>query len=125
MHYENWGHKPLTLILPKCGRFVQAQSSDFVGEPDAEGPSAATSLMAVAAKDPACPKRFSLRAGLVKSVEGAMSDESVNGLAVGTGGLLEALGDRDPSLLGAVEPLFVAHSRSMLPGKSLTLLAAN
>jgi len=85
----------------------QAQASDFVGEPDAEGPSAAVSAMAVAAKDPPRAKCYSLRVAVVVSVEGAMSNEHADGLAMGAGCLFDPLDDRDPLLVGAVEPSVV------------------
>jgi len=87
----------------------QAESSDFVGEPDAEGPSAAATLMAIAAEDSPGADGFSLWALVIKSGEGAMADEHADGLAVGAGDLFETFDNRDPILLVAVEPSFVAH----------------
>ena len=82
-----------------------AQSSDFVGDPDTDGSSAAGTPMTVAAKNPPRPDRFSLVVAVVKSGEDAVANERADGLAVGTGGLFEPLDNSDPFLLAAVEPL--------------------
>jgi len=99
-----------------CG---EAQASDFVGQPDAEGSSAATPPMAVAAKDPSCPECLSWCVGVVESGECAVANEHANGLAVGTGSQFEPLGDGEPLLLVAVEAwlLFVAHVGLLARGR--------
>lgn len=87
----------------------QAEPSDLVGEPDAEGPPATATCLAVAAKDPPRADRFSLRAALVKSAEKAVSNQRADNLAVRTGRLLEPFGDRVPFLRAAVKPSLLAH----------------
>jgi hypothetical protein len=72
----------------------QAEPSDFVGEPDAEGPPATGTCLAVAAKDPPGAHRFSLGAALVKAVQKAVPNQRADHLAVRTGRLLEPLGNR-------------------------------
>jgi hypothetical protein len=96
----------------------EAQASDFVGEPDTEGSSAAATPMTVAAKDPPCSGRSSLWIVVVKTREYAVSNERSDDLAVWTGGLFEPLDDGDPFFFVAVEPSvsFVAHVDPMLPG---------
>jgi hypothetical protein len=107
-----------------CG---DAQTSDLVGEPDTEGSSAAASSMTVAAKDASCPECSLWWVAVVESVENAVAVECADSLAVWTRGLFEPLDDGDPFFFAAVEPSvsFVAHVDPMLPGKSLTLPAAN
>lgn len=94
-----------------------AESSDFVGEPDAEGASAAWTIVAVAAEDAPSTEDFTLWTGLVESVQEAVANEGAVGVAVRTRSLLEPLGDRVPLLLAAVEPLQVAH-----PGASTKIV---
>ena len=95
----------------------QAQPSDFVGDPDAESPSATATYIAVAAKDPPCAQRFSLGAALVESVQIAVPNQRANHLAVWTRRLLEPFSNRDPFLLAAVKPSLLAHVRPMPPTK--------
>lgn len=90
----------------------QAEASDFVGEPDGEGPPAAGPGVAVAAKDPPGAEGLSLGAALVKTVQKAVLNESADNLAVRTGGQLEPLGNGDPFLGVAVKPSLLAHSAS-------------
>ena len=54
----------------------QCEASDFVGEPDGEGPSAAGPSVAVAAKDASGAEGLSLRAALVKTVQKAVLNET-------------------------------------------------
>ena len=92
----------------------QAEASDLVGKPDAEGPSATRSQpTTVAAKDASRSDRCSLWVAVVEAGEDAMAIEGANGLAVGTWDQLDPLGDGDPFLVGAVEPSLslVAHVR--------------
>lgn len=105
----------------------KAEASDLVGEPDAEGPPAAPTLLTVTAKDPPRSKRLSWWIAVVKSVESAMPDEHADGLAVWTWGLFEPLDDGEPILFASVEPSFslVAHVDPMPPGKPLSVPAAN
>ena len=62
----------------------QAEASDFVGDPDAEGPPAAGPCVAVAAKDPPGAEGLSLGAAVVKTVQKAVLNESADDLAVRT-----------------------------------------
>jgi hypothetical protein len=105
----------------------EAEASDGVGEPDTEGASTAWPSMAVAAKDATCSDRLSLWCAVVESVESAMPDKHADDLAVWAGGLLEPLDDGDPFFFASIEPSLplVAHVEPMLPGKPLTLPAAN
>ena len=74
----------------------QAEASDLIGHPDAEGASAAAALIAVAAKDAVGAKGFAFRAGLVESVQEAVANQHADGLAMRTGRLLELLGQSIP-----------------------------
>lgn len=98
-------------VLEKCpqGPGGEAQPPDFVGNPDAEGPSAAATAMAITTEDPPGPDRLSWWAGLVKSAEDAVADERADDLAVGAGDLFEPLDDSNPVFITAVEPGLVAH----------------
>ncbi len=87
----------------------EAEPSDLVGEPDAESPPAATTCIAVAAKDPPGAQRPSPRAGVVKAVEEPVPNQRADDLAVRTGRLLEPFGNRVPFLGAAVEPSHLAH----------------
>lgn len=87
----------------------QAKPSDFVGEPDAEGPSAARACVAIAAKDSASADRFSLGVALVESAQKAVPVQRANNLAVRTPRLLELFSNRAPFLLAAVKPSLLAH----------------
>ena len=94
--------------VPQAGG-GQCEASDFVGEPDGEGPSAAGSCLAVAAKDPPGAECFSLGAALVKAVQKAVANESADDLAVRTGGLLEPFGQGVEFLGVAVKPWLLSH----------------
>src|SRR6185437_9076094 len=98
--------------LEECpdGAGGQAQPPDFVGEPDADGPSAAAAAMAVAAEDPAGADGFS-GAAVIESGEHAVADECADGAAVGARRELEPLDDHGPLRLAAAEPAYVAHDR--------------
>ena len=104
---------------PPQGAGGQTQPSDFVGNPDAEGPSAAGPPLAVAARDPPSADRFSLGAGVVKPVQEAMPNKRAGGLAVRARGQLEPLDKRSPLVLAVKEPSFVVHVRPTPPGNSL------
>ena len=88
----------------------QAEPSDFVGEPDAEGPPATGPCIAVAAKDPPGADRLSLGAAVVKAVQKAVPNQRADDLAVRTGRQLEPFRNRDPFLGAAVKPSLLAHS---------------
>ena len=87
----------------------QCEASDFVGEPDGEGPSAAGPSVAVAAKDASGGEGLSLRAALVKTVQKAVLNESADNLAVRTRGQFESLGNGGPFFGVAVKPSLLAH----------------
>lgn len=85
------------------GAGAETEAADLVGEPDAEGPSASGTGIAVAAKD-ALGVAGLLRACLIEAAQIAMPDQRADGLAVRAAGLLEAFGDRGP-FLGAAKAL--------------------
>ena len=91
----------------------QAQPSDFVRGPDAEGPSAPATQIAVAAKDPPSTDRFLLGVALVVAAQIAVANQRADNLAVRTRRLLEPLSNRDPFLLAVVKPSLLAHVRPM------------
>ncbi len=95
----------------------EAEASDLVGEPDTEGASTTLPPMTVTAKDAACSKCLSLWRAVVKSEESTVPDECSNRLAVGAGGLLEPLDNRDPLLFASIKPSLplVAHVDPMPP----------
>ena len=96
----------------------QAQPSDFVRAPDAEGPSAAVPCMAVAAKDPPSANGFSLGVALVVSAQIAVPNQGANNFAVRTRRLLELFSNRAPFVLTAAKPSLLAHVRPMPPRKA-------
>jgi len=87
----------------------QAEASDFVGEPDAEGPPAAATCLAVAAKDPPGARRRPPPAAVVKAVQQAVANQRAHDLAAWTGRLFEPLGDAAPFLVAAIKPSLLAH----------------
>lgn len=91
----------------------EAQPSDFVGEPDAECPSATMTCIAIAAKDPPSADRFLLGVALVVSVQIAVANQRANRLAMRTRRLLEPLSNRVLFLGAAVKPSLLAHDRPM------------
>ena len=91
----------------------QAQPSDFVREPDAEGPPASATPIPVAAKDPPSADRFSRGVALVVSAQIAVADQRANRFAMRTGCLLEVFRNRAPFLLAAAKPSLLAHVRPM------------
>ena len=94
--------------LPEHAR-GHAQSSDFVGEPNAKRASATGTLIAVAAKDPPSTHGFSLGTAVVKPAQIAVPIERTNGLAVWTSCVLEPLGNRVPFVVVAKKPPLFAH----------------
>ena len=89
----------------------QAQPSDFVRAPDAECPSAPSTCVAVAAKDPPSANCFLLGVALVVSAQIAVPNQRADNLAVRTRRLLEPLSNRAPFLGVAVKPSLLAHVR--------------
>ena len=86
----------------------QAQASDFVGEPDAEGAPATAPSIAVAAKDPSRAGHF-LLAGLIEPAQPTMPNEHADRVTMGARFQREITGDLDPILLVAVKPMNLAH----------------
>src|SRR5271155_3374110 len=72
----------------------QAEPSNFVGGPDAEGPPATGPGLAVAAKDAAGADRLALRTAVIKAVQRAMPNQGTDDLAMRTRRQLEPLGPR-------------------------------
>ncbi len=91
----------------------QAQPPDFVGVPDAEGPTAAASPMAVAAKDPPSADRLALGVRLVVAAQKAVANQRANRFAMRTRHLLESFRKRAPFLLATAKPALLAHVRPM------------
>ena len=87
----------------------QAEASDFVGEPDAEGPPATAACIAVAAKDPPGALGLALGAAFVITAQKAVPNERADGLAVRAGRLLEPFANRRPFRVAAVKPSLIAH----------------
>lgn len=96
----------------------QAQPSDFVGDPDTESAPATRASIAVAAKDPAGPDRFSLAAALVISAQITVPNERADNLAVRTRRLLQPFGNGDPFLVATVKPSLLGHARTVPLRKS-------
>ena len=94
---------------PPQSAACQAEPSDFVREPDAEGPPATATCIAVTAKDPPRAHRFSLGVVLVKSAQIAVPNQRADHLTVRTGRLLEPLSHRTPFLGAAEKPSLLAH----------------
>ena len=93
-----------------------AEASEVVGEPDAEGPAATGTCLAVAAKDAPCAQYFSPGVALVGSGETAVSNQCADHLAVRAGHVLEPLCNGRPFVVVAVEPDLL--SQGMPPRKS-------
>ena len=98
-------------VLEKSPEHVggDAESSDLVGEPEAEGASAALTEIAVAAEDASGSEGFSLWAAVVETVEATVVDESADDFAVRTGRPFEVLGDGEPLVVAAVEARISGH----------------
>jgi hypothetical protein len=92
----------------------QAEPPDLVGGPDAEGPSATATSMAVAAKDPPGAHGFFPTAALVETVQKAMPDQRANALAARARHQLEPFRKRRPYLVAVAKPALLAHE-SRLP----------
>jgi hypothetical protein len=91
----------------------QAQPSDFVRAPDAEGATAAVPCMAIAAKDPPSANGFLLGVALVVAAQIAVANQRANHLAMRTRRLLELFRNRAPFRFAAVKPTLFAHVRPM------------
>jgi len=77
----------------------QAEPSDFVGAPDADGSAATLASIAITAKDPAGADRFSPWGGVVIAAQIAVANERADDLAVRTGRQLEPLRQGVPFLV--------------------------
>src|SRR5262249_45224883 len=88
----------------------QAEPSDLVGDPDAEGSPATATCIAVATEDPPGTHRLLLGATLVESAQEAVSNQRADNLAVRAGRLLQPFSNRDPFRGAAVEPALLAHA---------------
>jgi hypothetical protein len=86
------------------GACRDAQSSDRIGEPDAEGKAAAATPIAIAAEDASSPDGLSRRAALVEAVQSAVPNELADGVAVRTRQLLEPQGEGAPLPFIAAKP---------------------
>ena len=98
----------------------QAEPSDFVGEPDAEGPPATGACIAVAAKDPPGAHGSFAGAALVEAVQTAVPNQRADDLAMRTGRLLEPFGDRRPFLVAAEKPALLAHGTCLPENRDST-----
>ena len=87
----------------------QAEASDLVGAPDAEGSPATASCLAVTAIEPSRADGRALVA-LVIAAQTAMANQRADHLAVRTGRLLEPFHQRDPFFGAAVEPALLGHA---------------
>jgi hypothetical protein len=93
----------------------EAEPTDLVGEPDAEGASATASPRTITAEDTACPQGFASGAGVVKAVQGAMANQETHGVAMRTGRQLELLDDGNPLIIATEEPW---HGVPVSPGRA-------
>jgi hypothetical protein len=91
----------------------QAQAPDFVGDPDAEGPTAAARTLAVAAKEPPSADRLALGVAFVVAAQKAVANQRAHRFAMRTRHLLESFRKRAPFLLAAAKPALLAHVRPM------------
>ena len=87
----------------------QAEPSDLVGQPDAEGSAATGTRVAIAAKDSPGAHRLFLGTGLVAPVQETVPNERAEHLAVRAARLLEPFGNRGPLLVATEKPSFLAH----------------
>ena len=78
-----------------------------------EGPTAAASPMAVAAKDPPSADRLALGVRLVVAAQKAVANQRANRFAMRTRHLLESFRKRAPFLLATAKPALLAHVRPM------------
>lgn len=104
------GHGMLQEFPQRAGG--HAQPSDFVRDPDAEGPTAAAPPIAVAAIDAPSADRWSPAVAFVVATQKAMAIQRANGLAMRTRRLLESFSNRVPFRLAAEKPALFAHDRS-------------
>jgi hypothetical protein len=91
-----------------------AQASDFVSKPNAEGATTTRTSMAIAAKDPPSANGLALGVAFVVAAQKAVTDQRANRLAIRTRRLLETIRHRVPFLLAAAKPVLLAHVRPTL-----------
>jgi hypothetical protein len=91
-----------------------AQASDFVSKPDAEGATAAGTSMTVAAKDPPGAEGLVLGVAFVVAAQKAVANQRADRFAMRTWHLLETLRHRVPFLLATAKPALLAHVRTTL-----------
>ena len=91
-----------------------AQASDFVSKPDAEGATAAGTSMTVAAKDPPGAEGLVLGVTFVVAAKKTVTDQRANRLTMRTRQLFETLRHRVPFLLATAKPALLAHVRPTL-----------
>jgi hypothetical protein len=84
----------------------QAQPPDLVRDPDAEGATAATPPIAVAAKDPPSADGLALGVALVVAAQKAVAIQRANCLAMRAPRLLELFSNRAPFRVAAEKPRF-------------------
>jgi hypothetical protein len=87
-----------------------AQTSDFVSKPYAEGATTTGTPMAVAAKNPPSANGLALGVAFVVTVQKAMAIQRANRFAMRTRRLLEPFRNRVPFLLVAAKPALFAHA---------------
>ena len=95
----------------------EAEPSDFVDAPDAEGATAAGAGLAIAAKDASGADGLALEVLLVEPEQTAVAIEGADDLAMRAGRLLEPLGKRRPFAIVPAKPSVVGHE-SAHPRKS-------
>jgi hypothetical protein len=91
-----------------------AQASDFVGHPDAEGATTTGASMAVAAKNPPSANGLALGVAFVVAMQKAVANQCANRFAMRTGRLLESFRKGDPFLIATAKPALLAHVRPPL-----------
>ena len=95
---------------PPQGAGREAQASDFVGKPDADGTPAAGAGIAVAAKDAASADDVARGGGVIKAAQRAMANEVANDMAMRTGRQLESFDEGVPILSAIAEPPYFGHA---------------
>ena len=94
-----------------------AEASEVVGEPDAEGPAATGTCLAVAAKDAPCAQYFSPGVALVGSGETAVPNQCADHFAVRAGHVLEPLCNGRPLPVVAIDAEPLAHGACLLENR--------
>jgi len=92
----------------------QAEASDFVGVPDAKGPSAPGAGLSIAAKDALGADRFDFGRAVVKAAQEAMAQEGADDIAVRTGDELKPLSQRGAFLSAIAKPPHLAPASAKM-----------